>query len=131
MKFYLSHSIRGKYGKDATNAQMKANCDKAILIANMIRNALPSIEVYVPAEHEDFVLTAHQKHYITEEQILDVDCTIIDGCDGVIIYVPKDDRLQGGRLVEYDYAKVHGKKVFVFDNVETVINLLAEYILRV
>lgn len=131
MRFYLSHSIRGKYGKDATNTQMWENCDKAILIANMIRNALPSIEVYVPAEYEDFVLTAYQKHYITEEQILDVDCSIIDGCDSVIIYVPEGDELQGGRNIECEYAMRHNKRVFIFNNVETVINQLAEYILRI
>jgi len=130
MKFYLSHPIRGKLGKDATNTQMKVNCDKAILIANMIRNVLPSIEVYVPAEHEDFVHTAYQKHYVTEKQILDVDCTIIDGCDGVIIYVPEGDELQGGRKVEHDYA-ISKKPVFIFENVEKIINRLANYLLRI
>lgn len=109
---------------------MKKNCDKAKLIANMIRNALPSIEIYVPAESEDFVLTAYQKHYVTEEQILDVDCTIIKGCDGVIIYVPEGDKLQGGRLVEYNYAHAL-KPIFIFKNVEDIINRLAEYLLRI
>lgn len=131
MKFYLSHSIRGKYGAAATNAQMEKNCDKAILIANMIRNALPSIEIYCPAEHEDFVSIAFHKHYLTEKQLLDVDCTIIDGCEGAIIYVPEGDELQGGRLVEHDYAMEYKKPVFVFDNVETIINQLAVYILHI
>lgn len=131
IRFYLSHSIRGKYGKDATHAQMKINCDKAILIANLIRNAIPSIEIYCPAEHEDFVLIAHEKHYLNEKQILDVDCTIIDSCEGVIIYVPEGDELQGGRKIEHNYAVAHKKSVIPFDNVEWVINQLAEYILRV
>lgn len=109
---------------------MKENCDKAILIANVIRNAL-QVDIYCPAEHEDFVLTAYQKRYVTEKQILDVDCTIIDGCEGVIIYVPEGDELQGGRKVEYDHAVKCGIPVFVFDNVEHIINQLAEYILRV
>ena len=129
MKFYLSHSIRGKYGNTATNMQMKENCEKAILIANLIRNALPSIEIYCPAEHEDFVLTAYQKHYITEKQILDVDCSIIDNCTGVIIYVPEGDVLQGGRKIEFEYAK-DKKLVLIFKDVEDIINQLAEFILR-
>lgn len=130
MRFYLSHSIQGKYGKDATNTQMKENCNKAILIANVIRNAL-QIDIYVPAEMEDFVLPAIHKGYLTVKQVLDVDCTIIDGCEGVIIYVPKGDELQGGRKVEYDHAVAHGKPVFVFDNVEQIINRLAEYLLHI
>ena len=130
IRFYLSHSIRGKHGKDATNAQMKENSDKAILIANLIRNAIPSIDVYCPGEHEDFVLTAYQKLYLTENEILDVDCAIIDGCDGVIIYVPKGDELQGGRKVEAEYAVAHSIQVFVFATVDDVILRLAHYILR-
>ncbi len=130
IRFYLSHSIRGKYGKDATPTQMKVNCDKAILIANLIRNAIPSIEIYVPAEHEDFVGIAYQKHYLTETQLLDVDCTIIDGCKGVIIYVPEGDELQGGRKIEHDHAAPK-MSVWVFDNVEEIINMLAEYILHI
>ncbi len=131
MRFYLSHSIRGKYGKDATNVQMKENCDRAILIANLIRNAIPSIDIYCPAEHEDFVLTAYQKHYVTEEQILNVDCAIIDECYGVIIYVPEGDELQGGRKIEYDHAIKHNIRVWRFNDVEKIINQLAEFILRV
>lgn len=132
IRFYLSHSIRGKYGKSVTPAQMKANCDKAILIANLIRNAILSIEIYCPAEHEAFVGTAWHKHYLDEKQILDVDCTIIDGCEGVIIYVPEGDKLQGGRKVEYDYViNRPPKPVWIFDNVEWIINRLAEYLLKV
>lgn len=131
MRIYLSHSIRGKYGKDATPLQMKKNCDKAILIANLIRNALPSIEIYCPAEHEDFVGIAYYDKYLTEIQILNIDCQIVGGCEGVIIYVPEGDEIQGGREIEYDYAIAHNKRVWRFDNIETVINQLAEYILHI
>lgn len=130
IRFYLSHPIRGSKGKDATHVDMKENCDKAILIANLIRNAFPSIEIYCPAEHEDFVLLAYQKHYLSEKQILDVDCAIICGCEGVLVYVPEGDKLQGGRKVECDYAVADSKPLWQFDNVENVINRLAEYILR-
>jgi len=130
MRFYFSHSIRGKYGKDATSAQMKKNCDKAILIVNVLRATFPSQEFYIPAEHEDFVGIAYHEGYLTERQVLDVDCKIIDNCEGVIIYVPEDDKLQGGRLVEYDYAKLRGKFVFIFSGIEDIINRLAQYILR-
>ena len=130
MRFYLSHSIRGKAGANATGLEMKANCEKAILIANLIRNAIPSIEIYCPGEHEDFVQLAFYRHYLTEKQILEIDCAIIDSCEGVIYYVPEGDELQGGRKVEYDYAYQTGMVVYMFNNVKTIINQLTEYILR-
>ena len=130
MRFYLSHSIRGKHGKDATPTQIKENCDKAILIANLIRNAIPSIEIYCPGEHEDFVGLCWHEHYLIEKQILEIDCAIIDGCEGVIVYVPEGDELQGGRKIEYDHAAPK-MSVWVFDNVEQIINILAEYILHI
>lgn len=131
IRFYLSHRITGGDGT-ASYAEVEKNCKKAILIANLIRNALPSIELYVPgAETEEFVHLAHRKGYITTKQILDVDCAIIDGCEGVIVYVPEGDKLQGGRKVEYDYTVANKKPVFVFDDIEWIINRLAEYILRV
>lgn len=129
MKIYLSHKISGS-GKTASFIEQQKNCDKAILIANMIRDALPSVEVYVPGEQtEQFVRVAHAKKYLTIEQILDVDCTIIDGCDGIIIYVPEGDELQGGRLIERDHALQCRIPIFLFDNPEDIINRLAIYIL--
>ncbi len=132
IKFYLSHSIRGKHGKDATHAQQEHNCQEAINIANTICDTLQhaNLEVYCPAEHEDFVQRAYDKGYITEKQILDVDCAIIDNCDGVIIYVPDGDTLQGGRLVEYNHAVKTKKPVCVFHKVEQAIEYLTALILR-
>ena len=132
MKFYLSHPIRGFQGKNATHVDMEKNCDKAILIANLIRNAIPSIEIYCPAEHE-FPPVGYflQKGYVTTEQVLDVDCTIINNCDGVIIYNPHNDALQGGCLVEYNHAVATHQPIWLFSNVEILINQLAEFILHI
>lgn len=130
MRFYLSHSIRGKYGDDATHTQMKENCDRAILIANVLRATFPSIEIYCPAEHEDFVLIAYQKHYLDEKQILDVDCTIINACQGVLVCVPEDDELQGGRLIEHNHAIMRYKPVVVFAEVDQVVKWLTHHLLR-
>lgn len=130
MRFYLSHSIRGKHGKDATNVQMKENCDRAILMANLIRKTIPSIELYVPAEHEDFVSIAYHRGYLTERQLLEIDCFIIDDCEGVIIHVPESDELQGGRLVEYNHAVANNKPVCLFADVKQAIEYLTHYIIR-
>ncbi|MCP5019620.1 MAG: hypothetical protein GY938_30705 [Ketobacter sp.] len=114
MRVYCSHSIKGKYGEDATHTQMKENCDAMIALANQLRKALPDIEFYVPAEHEDFVQIARGVGYLSEEQILEVDCGIIDGCDAVIVFVPDGDELQGGRKVEYDHAVAASTPVVVY-----------------
>ena len=130
MKFYLSHSIRGKYGADATATQMKKNCDKAILIANVLRATFPPIEIYCPAEHEAVVTRAFRHGWFDEKKSLEIDCEIIDTCEGVIIYVPDGDELQGGRLIEYNHTETVGKPVFIFADVRSVISWLTHYLLR-
>lgn len=131
MKFYLSHTIRGKHGDKATYTQMKANCDRAIAIANLIRSDLPSIELYVPGEHE-FPPVGYfiRKGYITAEQALEIDCMVIDECDGVIVFCPPDAPLQGGREVEYKYAVQNNKPVCIFARVSEINKWLAQQIIK-
>jgi len=132
LRFYVSHSIRGKYGKNATHTQMKANCDAIIVLVKQLREAItPSVEFYIPAEHEEFVSRAYRSGYLTEKQVLDVDCQIIsDTCDAVIVYVPEGDELQGGRKIEYDYAFEHGIPLCIFDRIEYIISWITHLILR-
>lgn len=114
MRVYCGHSIQGKYGKDATETQIKENCDAIIVLAKQLRKALPDIEFYVPAEHEDFVHRAYLGGYLTIPQILEIDCQIIDSCAAVVILVPNGDELQGGRKIEYDYAVEKNIPVVVY-----------------
>jgi len=104
-RIYVSHSIRGKFGKDATCEQMAENCQKAIRFGNYLKTYFPKIDWYVPADHDEFVTIAYKKSYLTEKQILDVDCTIIgEGrCKGVLFYMP-DDYLSGGMATEKVYS---------------------------
>jgi len=104
MKVYLSHSIRGSKGNAATQTEQKACCDAAIALGERISAEIESLELYVPGANEEFVAIAYRKSYMTIDEILNVDCTIIDGCEAVIAYVPTDDELQGGRLVEVKHA---------------------------
>ena len=129
IRFYLSHSIRGKYGKDATPIQMKENCDRIIKIADTIRKQL-DVNLYVPAEHEDFVYIAFKDNYLTEHQVLEIDCKVIDKCDGVIIYSPADDPMQGGRMIEFQHAKDINKPIHIFENIDSAISWLAQQIMR-
>ena len=130
--FYLSHKIRGSSGDGASNTEQAKNCCEAVDIGRRIVDALPSVELYIPGgQSEQFVSIAYKKGYVTEEQILDVDCTIIDGCEGVLVYVPKGDTLQGGRLTEHVHAIMTRKPVYIFEDVQQVIVYLTKYIMRV
>lgn len=126
MRTYLSHSIRGKEGKECPADQLKKNCKAAIKIANVIREACPWIDLYVPAEHEDFVQKAYDKKYVTEKQILDIDCEIVSECDNIVIFVPAGDELQGGRLIEHDHAINMCMHVCVFSDPVEAIDWLTE-----
>ncbi len=118
MKFYLSHSIRGKAGPDASHDVQAKNCAEAIRVANILRGLFSKLELYVPAENETFVQFAYDCGYMNIGEILHVDRRIIDCCDGVIVYVPDGDELQGGRKVEYDHAVATNKPVCIFHKVE-------------
>ena len=120
-RVYFSHSIRGKLGADCPIETQEENCAAAIEVTNEIRLACPEFDIYVPAENEEFVQIAFNMMYLTEKQILDVDCVIVDNCDIVLVYVPEGDELQGGRLVEYTHAKGINKPVLVYATAEAAI----------
>lgn len=130
MKIYLSHSIRGPKRMDATHTDMKKNCDQAIQVGKLIRETFPSIDLYIPAEHEDFVLRAYDMKFLTEKQILDVDCSIIDSCNAVIILASVGERIQGGRLIEYNHAIKTNKPVLEFTIVKEAITWLSDLITK-
>lgn len=132
MQFYLSHKIRGSSGEKATNVEQEKNCQEAVKIGEQIRKALPTIELYIPGEEtEQFVSIAYKKGYLNIEQILDIDCAIIDNSNGVLFYVPKGDTLQGGRLTEHVHAVKTRKPVYIFSDVQQAIVYLTKYIMRV
>ena len=106
MKAYMSHSIRGKMGVDATIEYMDVNNKKAIAFANKLREVFTELNIHVPGEYEEFVEPAYRKGHLTERQILDVDCDIISRSDFIIIYSP-DDYVSRGMQVEIDYATLH------------------------
>jgi len=132
VKIYLSHSIRGVKGSAATQTDMKNNCDRIKGIANTMREQIaPEVEIYVPAEHEDFVGIAFRDEYLSEKSILEIDCKIIgETCNAVIVNVPEDDELQGGRLVEYNYAIEKGIPVCVFSTLDVAIDFIAAVIME-
>ena len=103
---YISHCIRGAKGMDATHEDMERNCAATMIYVEQLRLANPGLKLYVPAEHEDFVQIAYEEHLLKEEQILHIDCCIIDSCTMVIAHNP--ECISRGMRVEIDYAKSKG-----------------------
>ena len=118
MRAYFSHCIRGAKGTDATKEDMDANCAAAIEAAEEMRaDTHGKLDIYVPAEHEDFVQIAYFEKYLNEQQILAIDCGIVDNCDCLIAYNP--DCISRGMQVEIDYAIGHDKPVFYTHGLHT------------
>ena len=126
MRVYFSHAMRGKAGDGASDSVQLTNNEVALLLAKKLRKRLPNIEVYVPAESEPFVKAAFEHEYLTIVQILELDCEIIDGCDVVVVYVPKGDEMQGGRLVEHDHAINTCKQVCVYSDLNKAVDFIEE-----
>ena len=128
MRVYLSHAMRGKAGINASCDAQNVNCEAAIVLADQLRREFPKMRVYVPAESEPFVAASYLKGYLTIDQILELDCIVVDQCDVVVVYVPEGDELQGGRLVEYNHAIATHKPVVVFSHIADAIGYLyAQY----
>ena len=103
IRAYCSHSIRGKFGKDATLEQMDVNNQKAIKFGGQLAEEFPGIDFYVPGEHDEFVVIAYLKGYLDEKQILNVDCDIVSRCNFLIVFSP-DDYISRGMRREIDHA---------------------------
>ena len=105
---YVSHSIRGIKGKDATHEDMVANNKKAIVFGEELRQVFPDIDFYVPADNDEFVIVAYEKGYLDEQEILAVDCAIIDVRDMVLAWIP-DQYVSNGMQTEAIHAVTAGK----------------------
>jgi hypothetical protein len=127
IKVYLSHAIRGKSGPGCGIGEQNTNCDAARKMAIEIRAGLKHpIDLYVPAEHEEFVQIAYARKHINEEQILDTDCAIVKRCRCIVVLVPEGDELQGGRLIEHNFAIDNMINLCVFSKAQEAIDFIDE-----
>lgn len=118
-RIYMSHSIRGPSGIDATKEEIGVNLKKYISIGTEIQaylidwekmDGFPKMDLYVPAEHDEFVQIAYDKEYINEEHILDVDCTIINDCS--LLIACGDYTQSRGMTVEIQHAEDKGIPIY-------------------
>ena len=140
-KIYLSHAIMGKNGADATEAEIQTNIDTALKVGKELKayfidwqkmDGYPEIQLYVPAEHEEFVQRAYKMGFMTITEILAVDCDIINTCDLLLVY---GDYLSSGMKVEIEYADKNKIPILNFcrlmpvvvDSIKAVINMIYQY----
>ena len=107
IRVYVSHSIRGKEGIDATMEDMERNNNLAIDFGGALRDEFPGVDFYVPGDHDEFVLIAFQAKRLNEKQILDTDCVIVGRCHFVLAYTP-DGYLSRGMRTEIEFAGKSG-----------------------
>lgn len=110
MRIYLSHPIRGK-NQDSSPEYLFNNNLKARNMADKIREL--GATVYCPAEHEEFVQLAHDAKFLSVEQILAIDCKIIDRCD-VVIFYNHEEVFSNGMKVEYLHTVATNKPCYMF-----------------
>lgn len=115
IRIYVAHPIRGAKGVDATREDMEANNAKAVEFGERLQAAFPNVDFYVPAIHDEFVLIAYQEKYLSEAQILNVDCRIIDDRHAVLNFIP-DQYISGGMLTENLHAQSTGKPTMMATN---------------
>ncbi len=127
---YLSHSIRGKLGPDATSESMAKNNIKAHEAAVALRCVLPEVCLYVPGEHDEVISLLYQNGRLGEGDILWADCEIIKICDFLLVWSP-DGFISTGMQIEIDFAEAHKIPVFVIKEVidlQTIKSIILKYL---
>lgn len=109
-RVYLSHPIRGAKKERATEDDIYKNCmvaqDVAIEMGAYFNDwnkmdGLPPVDIYCPAEHDEFVQLAFDKKLLTIDNILEIDCDIIKQCDMLICY----GMVSSGMMTELEFAE--------------------------
>jgi len=101
---YLSHHIRGPEGDNASDETVAKNTKDAQVMAQMIRDAVPGLDVYCPADHDEVIQLLWRRKQVSVSDILDADCTIIANRDFLLAWNP-DERPSGGMETEWKYAR--------------------------
>jgi len=132
IKVYISHSIQGRKGKDATHEDMVENNLRASTFGAVLSCKFPHIGFYVPGDHDEFVMIAFESGILTIDQILEVDCKILSKRHILLNYIP-DQYISGGMLKENMYAQENGIPILMavdIDAAEKVLNRFLENMVR-
>ncbi len=127
---YISHSIRGKLGTNATPESMAENNRLAHESAVAMRCILPEVHLYVPGEHDEAINLLYQDGRLKEEDILWADCEIVRNCAFLIAWTP-DGFISTGMGIEIEFAKSINIPVFVVKSIvdfQTIKPVILEYL---
>ena len=112
IKAYLSHPIRGFMGPKATREHMEHNNRLAVRWSKELYRFFGiNLEIYVPGEHDEFVLIAYLSGIIDEKEILDIDCTILERRD-ILLVADCENHLSNGMKIEIAKAKELGIPIY-------------------
>lgn len=114
---YVSHSIRGKLGVNATPESMAENNRLAHETVVLMRCVLPEIHFYVPGEHDEVISLLYQDGRLNEKDILWADCQIIEQTCDILIALAPDGFVSTGMGIEIKFAKKHNIPVFIIEDV--------------
>lgn len=116
IRLYMSHPIRGSKYLDATLVDQLSNSQKARDASFEIMTKIDCLDIYTPGNAEDFVGLTYTKGLLTDKQILELDCEILQKCNGMIVYNFDTSR---GVQIEMDYAKLHNIPILIFDKLNS------------
>jgi len=116
IKLYMSHPIRGSKIDEASLEIQLSNSQRAKDASFEIMTKIEALDIYTPGNAEDFVGLTYSEGLLTDKQILDIDCKILDKCDGLIVY---DFDKSKGVETEVAYAKKHNMPILRFEKLNS------------
>lgn len=125
---YFSHPIRGEKGAAATVADMSLNNDLASAVARMVfEQSGGLIDLYVPADNDEFVTESYLRGSTPEGEILEIDKIILRRRDILIGFCYRGVTSNGMRI-EIDDANENNIPVFLFEKVTDIPQLVERII---
>jgi len=120
IKVYVSHYIRGPEGNAASKKTIDTNIAKTKAVCQQLRIRFGSnLDLYVPAEMDEFPQIAMEIGYLTIKKVLDIDCIIVSGCDALIL-LDFEHCLSDGMLEERRAALECGIPIYSLDGMDEV-----------
>lgn len=112
MNGYFMAPVRGLAGNNATIPEMDRNIEKALVIAQWLRDKYPEIEWIIPHEHE-LIIRQLWLDGISAEKIVNAWAAIASTCDFGVIF--DGDGISDGMKAEADAMSEKGKPIAYMD----------------
>lgn len=84
-------------------------------------DGLPKCKLYNPADHELFIDTAHFMGIVKDNDIVKINCDIIERCDLIILFGSGKTILKGQLLEEVKHAKKNKIPIFTMPDLSPVV----------